>query len=261
MKRFFIFVILIITLISLYAFYIEPNNLKANEYIITSDKINSNYDGLKIIHFSDTLYNNKLNEENIKKLINSINEVNPDVIFFTGDLINKKVNDHNKELIIKYFKDLNAKYYKYAILGDLDSNISSEILTSSDFKILDNSKEYLFINDNTPLEIDGGNDFDKINNDENITVSYKIAIIHKPDYAKNINENYDLILAGHSLGGQIRLPFYKTIINFDGAKEYTSEYHEFENSIMYVSYGIGARKYNVRLFNIPSFNIYRLESK
>lgn len=258
MKKLLILIIFIIFFLTLDAFYIEPNKLKINSYDINSSKITSEFDGLKIVHFSDTLYTNKLVENNIENLVNEINNQNADIIVFTGDLINKKINDTNKKLIINYLKNIDCKLYKYAILGDRDSNTSKEILEQSGFILLDNNYQLLFNNSNDPIIISNGD----INiTDNNINPIYSINLIHKPDDVDNLNNTNDLILAGHCLGGQIRLPFYGAIYNFKGASKYTSNYHEFNDSIMYISYGIGTKKYNARLFNKPSINIYRLYAK
>lgn len=258
MKRIFLLIILLLSILALFAFYVEPNNLKVHEYTIEDEKITKNYDSLKIVHFSDTLYNNKTyDENNIKKLISTINEQNADIIVFTGDLLNKKVNDKNKESILKYLNDIKVNSYKYYILGNKDTNLSKEILDQTGFIDISKDYKYLFKNDNNPILISNGLNLP----DDEIQPSYKIALIHKPDSVDDINNDFDLILAGHSLGGQIRIPFYKAIYNINGAKKYTSNYHEFDDSIMYISFGIGTLKYNARLFDNPSINVYRLSSK
>ena len=70
-----------------------------------------------------------------------------------------------------------------------------------------------------------------------------------------------LILAGHSLGGQIRIPFWGALIKLNGAKKYSDNYYKINDSQMYISYGIGNGNINIRLFNEPSINVYRLIAK
>ena len=69
------------------------------------------------------------------------------------------------------------------------------------------------------------------------------------------------MLAGHSLNGQIKLPFIGGIIKDKYGKKYYNEYYKLNNTDLYVSGGIGANKYKFRFNNKPSFNLYRLRNK
>ena len=79
----------------------------------------------------------------------------------------------------------------------------------------------------------------------------------------NIKNNYkpDLILAGHSLKGQIIIPFFGGLLKKDGANKYTSDYYKHNNTLMYVSGGIGTETISMRLFNTPEINLYTFKSK
>ena len=59
MKKFIIFLILIISLIFLYGKYIEPNNFKIKEYSVIDTNIPESFNGYKIIHLTDLYYENK----------------------------------------------------------------------------------------------------------------------------------------------------------------------------------------------------------
>ena len=76
-------------------------------------------------------------------------------------------------------------------------------------------------------------DFDEniLNNEEDITPSFTIGLLHKPDeFEKLKNYDIDVILAGHSLGGQLRLPFWGENIKKDGASVYTNDYYNENNN-------------------------------
>lgn len=83
--------------------------------------------------------------------------------------------------------------------------------------------------------------------------------MHKPDEIERFeNIPFNLILAGHSHNGQIRLPFIGALLKKDGSKIYTDSYYRIQNSDFYITSGIGTSDISFRLFNHPSFNLYRL---
>ena len=47
----------------------------------------------------------------------------------------------------------------------------------------------------------------------------------------------------------------------NNSKEYYDPYYKINDTDMYISGGIGNSKVNLRLFNTPSFNLYRLVDK
>ena len=87
---------------------------------------------------------------------------------------------------------------------------------------------------------------------------YKILITHEPDtYEKIKDKNIDLFLAGHSLNGQVRLPFIGSIYTPTGAKKYYDSKYKIDNTEIYISNGLGTSKIPYRLNNRPSINLYR----
>jgi len=263
MKRFICLLILFIFLTFMYTKYIEPNSLGVSEYSIINHKIPTHFDGFKIVHLSDFLYQDKNNNTLIEKTVKQTNEQKADIIVYTGDLNTKKLNNQEIDYLTKQLKNLNAKLYKYAILGDQDNSQTKEILENSGFIILDNTANYIFNEGNEPILIAGGDNLtkDSLLNDENITYNFKIALIHKPDNFDDIKENFDLVLAGHSLGGQIRLPYIGAIKKKNGAQKYTDKHYKDKESELYISFGTGNEKPYLRFFNKPTINVYRLYSK
>ncbi len=81
----------------------------------------------------------------------------------------------------------------------------------------------------------------------------KIAMFHKPYFFKNLaDENLDLILSGHTHGGQVVLAKFGNVnISFAGAiSKYISGLYESGKSKMYISRGIGSVALPIR-FNCP----------
>lgn len=265
MKRVICVIILVIILIGIYGVYFDTKGIKVNEYSIVSKNMPKTFNELKFVEISDILYKTSYNLEDIKKMVDKVNEIKPDIVFFNGDLFTKeyKTSKKENEELTKLFKSIDAKIYKYAIIGDNDQeylDTYKQILNDSEFILLDNESRLLFYKDISPIIIIGNNDTSKIDDllTSEIEYSYSIVLTHKPDnFDVYKDKNIDLVLAGHSLNGQVRIPFYGGVIKRKGSINYIDSYYEKNNTNMIVSNGLGTIKYNIRLFNRPSINLIR----
>ncbi len=75
-------------------------------------------DGLKIVQISDIHAGSFSDKEPLKKAVELINSLKPDLFFFTGDLVNNKATEY--EPYIDVFKQIKAKYGQFSILGNHD---------------------------------------------------------------------------------------------------------------------------------------------
>ena len=250
---------IIFILLAIFVRFYGVSQIVTKEYSIISKEIPRGFDGMKIVQISDIHYGTTINESNLKKMVNKVNQLKPDIIVFTGDLVAKGINPTDKikaEITVNLSK-LKAPIGKYAIASneDLESDIFSDLITNSGFTLLNNEAKLIYNNDDEPIELVG---ISNINNKIELTDNYKIALIHKPDDFDNIkNDNYNIVMAGHNHGGIIRLPFLGGLINIEGAKKYHNDYYEIDNSKLYVSSGLGTSNINFRMFNQPSINLYR----
>ena len=267
---------ILISLVVAYSYYIEPKLLTFKEYQIKNENITNNFVGFKIIHISDLHYGKNYKKEKLQKLINSINEQKPDIVVLTGDLIDKntKLTIKKSTEISEYLKQIDAKIEKYAINGDNDIKFDewTNIINNGNFKNLNNTYDTIYKNGYQPLLIAGTSTFkDKISINDKLNKTleyinsfekdgpiYKILLMHEPDNIDDLNNNkFDLILAGHSLHGQIKIGPIPLIIK-KGAQKYNLSHYKINDSDLYISNGLGTEDYNYRLFNTPSYNIYKL---
>lgn len=261
--KIFSILIIITFLIIFYGHYLNPTSLKVNEIAIKDKELNKDYNGLKIAHFSDIHYGRTTKENNLKKVINELNRLKPDIIIFTGDLFDtNKITEKEEKLMIECLSSLEAKLFKFAIIGDYDQKYLNEykkILDNSNFTVLDNTSKLVYYNSDIPLNFIGLTSTKELNKlyDNNY---YNITLIHKPDEIKNL-DNTNLVFAGHSLGGQIRLPFIGGLKKIDGASTYLDSYYQVNNKQLYISNGIGTQDISFRFYNTPSITLYRLYNK
>ena len=67
----------------------------------------------------------------------------------------------------------------------------------------------------------------------------QVLLMHYPQMANGLGRRFDLILAGHSHGGQIRLPLVGAIILPKGVRPYEHGFYETPGGPLYVNAGIG----------------------
>ncbi len=185
---------------------------------------------LKIAVVSDLHLGVYKDDKFLEKIVQKINEQNPDLIVIPGDFIYKITPQQ-----FSYFNPLthlNAPVY--AVTGNHDAKKPGEYSSSQVRKYLspylpnmiDNKKiDIPFLKKNgIRVQIiglsdlwEGVTDYTllKTKNRNFISNPLTIVLTHNPDTALNLpNEaNIDLVIAGHTHGGQIRLPFiYKWVI-------------------------------------------------
>lgn len=264
--------LLIILGIYSYMKFIEPKQLKIKEYAIINEEIPSNFEGIKIIQFGDIHFGNSTNEKETKKVIEKIIELKPDILVFTGDLFDPAINltEANSNFLKEELKKTTAPLGKYAIKGDNDYlNITSfeDIFTGANFKILNNENIPIFYKGNTPIYISGipsiskkEQDITKALEKENKN-TYQILLTHEPIIFDEVKNETNLVLAGHTLGGLIRIPLIGGIIKQNNIGEYEEDHYQKGKSTMYITNGIGTEKTPLRLMNKPSISLYRLYQK
>ena len=281
MKKLFkrlLIVFIILFLIIIYARYVGTMGLDTKEYTFSSTDIPKGFDGIKIVHFSDLHYNRAITISKVKEIIEEINTINPDIVVFTGDLIDKDaiLSDKDYNELINMLAKIKAKYGKYAIMGNHDYGDNfekvKEVYDGSNFKFLLNEYDIIYNKDNEGIFIGGigsvsyeqddvSKTLDYLN--DNNDVAYKIVLVHEPDISDKIVDNYqvNLILAGHSHNGQVRIPFVGPIYTPPYAKKYYDNHYYLEGTDLYISSGIGVSILNYRLWNHPSINFYRINKK
>jgi len=262
-------IIFILIFIFFYATYICPNTITVQEETI-KEKINSNYNNLTILQFSDILFGTTIKETAFNKTIKRIKEYHPEIIVFSGDLVYSGyiLKDNEKKAIIDGLKSLEATK-KYAIVGDNDLknyDTYKEIMESSGFTILNNEEDYLFNGSLNPISIIGltNNNYDAtLLNNSTINSEYKIVLTHEPDYADKLvkdNPDINLILSGHSLGGTIKIPHFGGLIKKTDAQKYINHKYKINKTKLYVSSGLGTENQNFRFLNNPTINVYKIKT-
>ncbi len=264
-------IFIVFTLLASYMRYIGATGLEVREYKVESENLPDSFHGFKVVHFTDLHYLTTFKEKETNNLVNKINELKPDIVVFTGDLIDRRKTATEDDLnkLTKALNKIEATTGLYAVKGNHDyiNDNFEKVFNKTNFKIIDNSYELVYYKGNTPIMLTGTGSI--LKNDSNIDQAfsydkednlYTISLLHEPDVIDDIISKYNvnLALSGHSHNGQIRLPKIGAIMKVDYGKNYPNEKYIINNTKLYVSGGLGTSKYEFRLFNKPSINLYRL---
>lgn len=253
-----------------YAREIEPRMLKVHSHAINHPDIPNSFNGFKIVQFSDTHLGFHYDLKQFKKMINQINNLQPDVIFFTGDLMDAPNQYPYADEIIPLLKDLKAPFGKYSIYGNHDhggygSDIYKNIMEISDFKLLLNQSDKIEMLDQSRIHVIGLDDAMLGRPDFHAAFlnvpekEYKILLSHAPDLADQaVSFGVQFQLSGHSHGGQIKLPFFGALITPPFAKKYIEGFYNIETLKLYVNRGIGTTRLPFRFLSMPEITVFTL---
>ncbi|MCT4642020.1 MAG: metallophosphoesterase [Bacteriovoracaceae bacterium] len=250
-----VFVLISITLLFFYSFYYCPNDLEINTY---SRNYLSKSKKVKIAQISDLHIKSFGNIE--KKVLAALEKIKPDLIVITGDLAS---NDNDYIEHEKFISRLNAKKGIYFVPGNWEYwspiNKLDTLLKKYSINVITNKT--IKIDDNLTLigldDIEGSPDIgitDKLSSN-----NLNIALFHSPSYWDNIPHKVQLSLAGHSHGGQVRIPFLGAIWTPNGTGHYTHGFYKNENKELYVNRGIGNSILPIRFNCRPEISVFNIK--
>jgi len=243
----------------------------------------------KILQISD-LHSKEFGTNN-EKLINSIKEINPDVILVTGDMftVSDISIDMNEEDLVPYqLLSKLATNYKIVYVSGNHEEGKDIIYNGDDYKTRDRSKNNAYNRYRKKLESLGvtfvensslqnynefiniyGVYFDSMEKGEyyqsiNLNkTKFNIMLCHDPKYFDTFaNMAFDLVLSGHVHGGIIRIPLVGGLFSPDRTffPKYDKGIYKINNSYMNVSTGLGDSILK-RVFNPPEINVITLKNK
>ncbi|MBW9213057.1 MULTISPECIES: metallophosphoesterase [Terrabacteria group] len=211
-------VLFVILLTVVHSFWISPSRFKIRKEILSSKQIPKSLHNLRILYFSDLQYGEFMNQKRLHSLVKQINSLQADVVLFGGDVYSTiaKIDIESNKQIQSELSSIQAKYGKFAVLGDQDEmdkqhlQAVQSVLTQSNFEILKNQSVLLHKGEMDSIALVGlangiTSSIDAKKAYENLMPThYVLAFSHTPDSAKQVPPDLtDYYLAGHSLGGQI----------------------------------------------------------
>ena len=258
---------------------VEPEWLKVTRLVL-SDRAST-----RLVHFSDLHY--KGDRPFLAKVVKRINEFSPDFVCFTGDIVeNKKHLPEALDILTGLQKPLygvpgNHDYWSQAPFDEIercfrstggDWLVDSETMTKEGLFRLEgasgekfnlHSKESRYLTPGGGLKPARATAIstapavsDPLAGDDE---PKRILLTHYPVLVKKLGGGRrDLILAGHSHGGQIRLPGLGALLVPNGVEEYERGFYRTRLGPLYVNQGIGTFLLSVRFFCRPEITVIEI---
>lgn len=253
--------------------------LQLNTYTILSDRLPKAFNGYRIAHISD-LHNAEMGKDNGNLLV-MLKEAKPDIIAITGDFIDSRNTDI--EIALQFAEKaahIAPCYYvtgnHEAIVPEYDEFRSG--LTKLGIVVLEDERIDLEMNDET-ITLIGVNDpsfkFDDFFDDAELVMKnqlrelvkkddgFTLLLSHRPElFDLYVDSGIDLVLSGHTHGGQFRLPFVGALVapNQGLFPKYDAGLYSAESTNMIVSRGIGNSIIPFRINNRPEVILIELKS-
>jgi len=218
------------------ACWLEPRWLKTRKLRLATGRPSHRF-----VHFTDL--HHKGDGEYLDKVVRTINAQSAEFVCFTGDLV------EDAEFLDGALAGLQRiRAPLYGVPGNHD------YWSGADFGVIAEAFErtggrWLLderVRAAGPVEIVGFT-CRRPPAFEATDAAKQVALFHYPTWVERLGEaRFDLALAGHSHGGQVRVPFYGPLITPFGVGQYDLGLFQTRNGPLYVGAGVGWFYVNLR---------------
>lgn len=262
---------------ALYSGEIARHEIDLTPRTLAISNLPNAFQGFRIVQISDIHLDEFTEPFFLERVVHNVNALNPDMVLLTGDFVThgsltflngRHAAFHCGEILSTLTCPL-----RYACLGNHDVAVSAplviEALTTNGIPVL--------VDEHIPIERNGSrlwlcgvNDPGTTNPRLELAVpplpdGPVLLMAHEPDYADVVVQHprghlVDVMLAGHTHGGQIRLPFLGPLVLPPMGKIYAEGLFRVRNMQLYVNRGIGTVGLPFRLNCPPEITVFTLQS-
>jgi len=286
MHRIFEILLLVFLVIEIVIFfYTERDDIQVKTQVIVDNELSKVLKNVRIVQISDFHIHRIGRRE--RKLVSIMQKIDPDLIFMTGDFIDNKEGIRPLREVVK--KMASPGTLIIGILGNSDHKCGKEVVTLLLEALRKNGVEML-VNESLKFRVTTTNyhQLEKRKNtdnyiyvvglDDNYTwndnffkamnnvplESPIILLAHAPHIVEKVNtQGINLVLSGHTHGGQIVFPFLSPLhLNpvCNARKKFVSGLYLDEGTKLYVNRGIGTAVLPIRLFCKPEITLFQFNS-
>jgi len=248
LMRFFFVCVGLATLCLLYGFLIEPKRLAVRDIPLELGLDTP----LRVVLLSDVHGGgHHVDDVRVADLVREVNAQKPDLVLMAGDYVTghdprfKRTTDANEKIdaALAEFAGFEATHGVYAVLGNHDhwynAPFIQQAMEASGIRFIDNQ----------PVSVAGLCLFGLADEWEGEPAletmmeceeGMRVGLMHNPDTAFRLPETADLLLAGHTHGGQINLPvFGRRVTATRAGRPYAYGLKAIEDYPIYITSGVG----------------------
>ena len=261
------------SLLSGYAVFVEPCMISITEYEIVSENLPDTFDGKKIALITDIHHGTRLSYNLLDKIVRLTNRQSPDLILLGGDYANEYEPKHLAECFAK-LSELKAPLGVYAVLGNHDywkPSLMRKTMSDVGIELLEDDAVWLEEGNDRVLlvgVVDAWSTKPSFAGmqQELAESDFTVLLAHNPDCydlkVSNGRERIDLMLSGHTHGGQITVFGLYAPIKTANAKYLAGRLKPNDGrTTIIVSNGVGTNGLPVRFFARPQIVFVTLKKK
>ncbi len=231
---------------------------RVKEYTVDSEQLPPAFDGFRIAFVSDLHYPSLFSKKRLTKLVARIGRENPDILLLGGDYV---TDNDSVGSLFSALSAVDAPYGIYAVLGNHEKgngHIVSASMAANGIRLI-NDEALPLCKEGTMIFLAGVNDCFAPDSllarpgEAPGSDAFVMLLAHTPDYAERISTTADLVLSGHTHGGQVSLfGLYTPVCNsIYGTRFLRGRNRTSAGSTVITTNGVGTSRRKVR-FCVPS---------
>ena len=263
--------------LALYSGEIARHEISIETHTLTLAKLPEAFRGYRIVQISDIHFDEYTEPSFVHRVVGEVNRLTPDLVLLTGDYISNspRRGQFAAGAMLRCAGELRRLTcpVRYAVMGNHDSILGPPLIRAG----LASASIPMLLNQHVAIERNGQRLWlaglaDPLSNVPNLQQTIPanadgpvILLCHAPDYADNVLAHgygavVDLMLAGHSHGGQVRLPIVGAVRRVYGAEHYVQGLYQLGRMQLYVNRGIGTVGVPFRLNCPPEITVFTLQN-
>ena len=267
--------------LAVYAGEIERHRLETSHYDVHLRGLGAEFEGYRIVQLSDIHIDEFTEPFFVRDAVERINQLQPDAVFLTGDFVthqlaSEKFSEGAAWQCADILQGLKCRR-RYAIFGNHDIMVGEAVVGTA---LKDNGIAVLR-NSYLPIERGGARLWlagldDALMGEPDAEAAVPAAIrsrrnepvillCHEPDYVDVVarqpaGQAVDLVLSGHTHGGQVRIPFLPPIQLPPMGRRYVEGWFKVGRMRLFVNRGLGTVGVPFRLDCPPEVTLFTLRA-